>query len=818
MFDTFTNDMRFAARTLRKSPGFSAIAIATLALGIGANTAIFSVVDGVILRPLSYPEAGRLFVIHEVVPKFSHIAPLIPVNAMHFREWRGKARSFDQMALIGGFTTNLTGTGEPERLPIARVSPGLFGMLGFKTQLGRTFTEEEDRPGRDRVVVLSHELWMRRFAADPGVVGRKILLDGNPYEVVGVLRPSHFPKLSQLYAMTISEERPQLWKPFALRDSEKEAMGDFNFVCIARLRRGVSPSQALSELNVLQANYIRDLPASELPEKIELRAALMPLQDQMTGRARAGLELLLAAVGMVLLVGCVNIANLLLARAVGRRREIAIRSAIGASAGRLICQALVESLFLSFMGGLLGVAVAYAAVRAILAYAPIDLPRMDEVHLDARVLLFTLAVSIVTGLLFGLLPAWRFSKSDPQEALQSGARGATAGRMSGRLRSLLVSVETGLSAMCLIAAGLLLHSFVKLVNVDRGFDVNRILTVDFTLPYNRYPSTEKRAVLLHSLVERVEALPGVRSAGVSNRLPLSGEGGNNLLNLEGQNLPLMERPLADIRDVSPDYFRTMGIPLRSGRIFAETDRNRKLALVSPLTAERLWPGQNAIGKRFRIGGDDSPLVEVVGVVGDIRGASLSKKPSLTVYTPYWQRGFSDMSLAVRTASDPAALSSAIRTAIRQIDSELPVQAFRTMQAIMTESIAQRRFQMDLVLLFAMAAMLLATLGIYGVVSYSVAQRTNEMGVRIALGAQPGAIARLVLRQGLVPVIAGLAAGVAASLTLGRFVGSLLFGVSAADPFTICAVIGLLTGVAAAASYVPAHRATHVDPVTALRYE
>jgi len=808
------NDLRFAGRTMRKNPGFSAIAIATLALGIGANTAIFSVVDHVILRSLGYPEAERLFTIHEVVPKFANLAPLIPVNAMHFREWRKKAHSWDQLALLGGITFNLTGIGEPERIPAARVSPNIFPMLGMQTQLGRTFTDDEDQPGRDRVVVLNHELWVRRFGADPNIVGRNLMLDGKPYEIIGVLRAGlHFPKLSQLYAMTVSEDRPQLWKPFAVRDDELDEMGDFNFACIARLKHGVAASQALSELKVLQADFVKNAPF-----KVELRAALIPLQDQITGRSRTGLELLLAAVGAVLLIGCVNIANLLLARAIGRRREIAIRSAIGASRSRLVRQALVESLLLSGMGGLFGMIVAQAVIRAIVAYAPVDLPRMDEVHLDLRVLLFTLVVSILTGLLFGFLPAWRFAKADLQDAMKSGARGATAGRGSGRLRSLLVGVETGLSAMCLIAGGLLLHSFVKLMHVDRGFEVQRIVTVDLSLPASRFPEIEKRAFFLRSLLQGVASLPGVTSAGISNRLPLSGEGGNNLVDVEGSKLPLMERPLADIRQVNPDYFRTMGVPLRSGRIFDEADRKREVALVSAMTAQGLWPGQNAVGKRIRMGGDDSKLIEVTGIVGDILGVSLDKAPTLTVYVPYWQRNYNQMSLVVKTAMDPAGASSAIRSAIRQTDADMPVPAIRTMEDIVTESVAQRRFQLSMVLLFSLAATLLASLGIYGVVSYSVAQRTNEVGIRMALGANPGNIGSMMLRQELLPAALGTVTGVLTSLALGRVLRSLLFGVSAADPVTICGVVAVLSAVAAIATYIPAHRATRVDPVTALRYE
>ncbi|HEX4594525.1 MAG TPA: ABC transporter permease [Bryobacteraceae bacterium] len=808
------NDLRFAGRMLRKDWGFHTVAIATLALGIGANTAIFSVVDGIILRPLAYRESQQLIVIHEVMPRFVKFAPMIPVNAMHFLDWRKNARSFSGMALIGGMTLNLTGSGEPERFSAARVSPSLFPMLGVQALLGRAFLNEEDQAGHDRVVVLNEALWRRRFNADPNVIGRKILLDGNPYEIIGVLPASfRFPKMNQLFAMITSGEQPEIWKPFALRDEERDEMGDFNYVCIARLAPGVSQAQALSELNVIQGNL-----GARLPEKVELRAALVPMQEQIFGRARSGLQLMLAAVGAVLLIGCVNIANLLLARATTRRREMAIRSAIGASSGRLVRQMLIESLTLSGLGGLVGVIIAYAAIRIILASAPVDLPRLDEIHLDARVLLFTMAISILAGLLFGLLPAWRYAQADPQEAMRTGARGTTVGKGSGRLRSLLVTLEVGLSALCLVAGGLLLHSFFKLIHVDRGFETQRIVTVGMNLPATRYPDRDKRAAFLRTLLDRVSALPGVTSAAVSNMLPLSGEGGNNVISPEGSTLPLVERPVADIRQVNPDYFRTFGISLRSGRFFTDQDRGRNVALLSALTAERIWPGQNPLGKRLHVGGDDSPLIEVVGIAGDVRGVSLNKSPSATVYLPYWQRNFNRAALAVKTGMDAAAAYSSIRSAIRAVDPELPVPAFQTMDEILAASVAQRKFQMTLVLLFGLTALLLASLGIYGVVSYSVAQRTNEMGIRMALGASRAGIRSLVLRQSLPPVLLGLAAGVVASLGLSRVLSSLLFGVGAGDPMTMIGVSALLGAVAIVAAYIPARRATQVDPITALRYE
>ena len=814
MFDGLVSDFRLAARMLRKDLGFSAIAILTLALGIGANTAVFSLVDRVILRPLEYREPGRLYAMHEMVPRFAHIAPVVPINAMHFREWVKNAKSFEGMAMIAGMTLNLTGSGEPERVPAARVSASLFRVLGVQPQAGRTFVDGEDQPGRDAVVVLSDELWRRRFGGDPGVVGQTIQLNGRAQQIVGVLpRDFQFPRLSELYAMTISGERPQIWKPLAIADQDLSDMGDFNYAGIGRLRPGVTASQARGELNAIQAEF-----AKRIPEKVELRAELTPLQDQITGRASGGLVLLLAAVGAVLLIACVNIANLLLARATARRREMAVRTALGAGAGRLLRQALAESLLLSVSGGLLGMALAYGVIGAIVHYAPVDLPRMSEVQPDGRLLVFNLAVSVAAGLLFGLLPAWRFAHADPQDALKSGARGTTAGRTSGQLRSLLVSVEVGLSTLCLIAGGLLLHSFVKLLRVDKGFEAERVVTVDLNLPPSRYPDLEKRQAFLRTLMEQVSAVPGVAAAGVANLLPLGGEGGNNLVAPEGRNLPTMERPLVDVRTVNPNYLAVMSIPVHAGRSFHESDRGHPVALVSALTAQRIWPGENPIGKRFRIGGDQSALIDIVGVAGDVRGVSLNRAPSSTIYLPYWQRFYGTVSLVVRTASERVAVGSGIRSAIRRIDPELPVPAFRTMDDVVAASVAPRRFQMTLVLLFAAAALLLASLGIYGVVAYSVGQRSAEMGIRMALGAAPGSIRRMVLRQGLTPVAAGLAAGVIGSLALARLLANLLFGVSGGDPLTLSSVVGILTLVAAAATYIPAHRATRVDPASALRQE
>jgi putative ABC transport system permease protein len=803
VIDALLTDCRFALRILRKNPGFSAAALATLALGIGATTAMFSAVDHVLLRPLAYDRPDRLYAVHE---------GRIPVNGTHFEYWRRHAQSFEHMALIGRVTHNLTGSGDPELLSGARVSPALFPMLGIPPLVGRTFIEEEDQSGHDAVVLLDHDLWQGRFAADPNVVGRRILLDGRSYEVVGVLPADfRFPKLSDLFRLTVSAERPQFWKPFALGQDERAPLGDFNFACIVSLRPGVSPSSAFGELRSLQA-----LLSAQLPQKFELESALVPLQDQITGRSRTGLEVLLAAVGIVLLIGCVNLANLLLTRASGRRREIAIRAAIGASRARLARQMLVESLLLSSIGGALGAALAYGAVRVLARSAPVNLPRLDEIHVDIRVLLFTMAISLAAGLLFGILPAWRVSRTDPQDAVKATTRTATPGARSARVRSVLVAVEVGLSAACLVAGGLLLHSLVKLMNVDAGFDARRVVTVGLNLPTTRYLEPQARATFMRRVLEGVQALPGVSAAGVSNMLPLGGEGGNNSVTPEGAAPSGTLPPVADIRLVNTDYFRTMGIPVERGRLFDETDGDHPVVLVSALTARRLWPEQDPIGRRLQLG--NSSLMRVTGVVGDIRGVSLTREPSLTVYVPYWQRSRNRLSLVVRTDVEGVAIASGVRGVIRRIDPELPVPAVRTMEELVALSVAQQRFQTTLVLLFGMAAALLASIGIYGVISYSVTQRTSELGIRMALGAHPGSIRAMVMRQGLVPVLAGLAGGLGVSMIAGRLMSDLLFGVRAIDPPTMAAVVVVLAGVAGVAGYVPARRATRIDPVTALRQE
>jgi predicted permease len=807
-------DFRYALRALGRNPGYAAIVILILAAGIGANTAMFSLVDGVLLRALPFHEPEQLYAIQEAVPKFANIAPDFPVNAMHFLEWRKRWTAAEQISLIDGRTFNLTSGGEPERVNAARVSANLFPMLGVQPELGRGFLEEEDHPGRDQVVLLSDGIWRRRFHADPNVLGQKVILNDKPFEVIGVMPAGlKMPRLSQLQSMHIEDADPEIWKPLAVSDDELELMGDFNFGCIVRLKKGVSASRALDELNALEADLIRTL-----PEKMELRAKMSPLQQQMTGRSRSGLLLLLSAVGAVLLIVCVNIANLMLARATGRRREFAIRAAVGASTRRLLRQMLTESLVVAAIGGALGIALAYGALDLILTNAPLDIARLNEVRIDGRVLAVACGLTLLSALLFGLLPAWRSSRVDPQEGMRSSGRSFSESRHSGRMRAVLVALEVGLSTVCLAAAGLLLNSFVRLMHVDKGFDAEQVISVEMYLSGTRYSDDKKRSEFLRKTLEAVAPLPGVTATGVVNILPLGGEGNNNLLVLDGVNLPLFERPLVDMRSVNGDYFHAMGIPLRAGRTFDESDRKHGVALIGESTARKTWPGENPIGKKFHFGETSAPLLEVIGVAGDVRGNGLQKVPQQVVYLPYWYRGRSANSLVVRTGMDPKAIAGAVRAELRKLDPELPVPQYRTMQDIVSASVSERRFQLTLVLVFAGIALVLACLGIFGVVSYTVAQRRGEMGIRLALGATAGNLRSLVVRQGLAPVVIGLACGIGGALALGRVMQGLLFGVNASDPWTLAGVSFLLIGVAAAACYIPAARVSRADPLSALRYE
>jgi putative ABC transport system permease protein len=810
MFDAVSQDVRYAWRSLRRTPLFTILAVLILSAGIGATTALFSVLDQAVIRPLPYTNPEQLVVVHEILP--TSVTPRSPVNAAHFEEWRAATRSFERMALLFPAIFTLSGTSEPERIGGARVSASLFAMLGAPILHGRTFLKGEDAPGQDRVVVLGHDLWIRRFGGDVAIVGQPIRLDGEPYTVVGVLASGfELPSVSRLYPMTVIADRPQIWTPLGLRPSERTSAQSFKFVCIARLRPQVSATQAISELNALQREIGRRLPGN-----IDLRASVVSLHEQLTGPSRGGLELLLASAAVVLLVACVNIASLCLARGIARQHELAILHALGASRGRLLGQLLAESLTIAAAAGLFAAGIAPALIRLIAISAPVDLPRIEQVALDGRVLMFTAILALMCAVVVGLMPAWR-SSLVAMGGLKTASKGMSAGS-EGRLGSLLVALEVAAGTACVIVAGLLAVSLANVLSVDAGFGHTRIIAGELRMPSSRY-DLERASTFLRTLKEAAESIPGVESVGISDRVPLKGEGGNNSIAPEGTDLPPLQRPVASLQLADGAYFRTLAISLVAGRVFEEADRQRPpVAVVAASAAARIWPGQNVIGKRFRIGPDTSPLIEIVGIVGDVRGVSLESGPRPSVYLPYWHAVVGQASLTLRTAREPATVVPALRAAIRQLDPEMAPPAFETIEEIIAGSVKARRFQTNLALLFAMTTLVLTSVGLYSALSNATRRRMREIAIRIALGAKPADIRRMVLVQGLTPVAAGIGAGFVVALGIAPLLRGLLFGISPTDPRVFALTSSVLGSVALVAAYLPSLRASQVNPIAAMRSE
>ncbi|MGC2253447.1 MAG: ABC transporter permease, partial [Candidatus Acidiferrales bacterium] len=808
---------KYALRMLAKSPGFAAIAILTLALGIGANTAIFSVVNGVLLRPLSFQQPQQLCVIREIIPQLTKFYPTFPANYPDFLIWQKQLHSFENIAIAEGISMDFTARGSAVELPGAKVSASLLDTLGIHPARGRNFRPEEDAKGHDQEVILTDSFWRSEFHADPSIVGKSITLDGKSYAIAGVLPSSfHFPQDAELGPLTSFNPHLAFLKPLGENPADDDLLGEFDYSAIGRLKPGVSLAQALAELNVAQAQI-----AKQANEHLDLRAELIPLASQILGPARQGLLFLLAAVGAVLLIVCVNLANLLLARVPRRMREAAIRTALGASRARLVRQMLTESLLLGISGGALGILLASFGVRAIISAAPPGIPRLAEVSLDGHVLLFAIFISIFTAALFGILPAWRVAHAEPQDALKSGALNTTESRRTRRLRSSLIGLEVALSTVLLILGGLFTSSLVHLLRVNTGFSVEHVLAADVDLPPQNYSSNAASTRFYDQSLAAMRALPGVRSVGWINFLPLEGEGSVSPIARAGTNKADIARmPLADYRIVRPDYFSAMGIPVIAGRAFADADRGRKLVVVSQKVAERLWPGQNPIGQMCLTSWGGWKPFQVIGVAGDIRTVQMDKSPVMMVYLqdfPFDHVAWGG-SIVVRTTMDPSGAASAVRDAIHRVDPDVPITALRPMSDMVSKSVDTRRFQMLLALLFAVCALFLASLGIFGVVAYSVEQRRHELGIRMALGAQLGNLRGMILRQGMAPVIAGLAVGIALAIALGQLVASLLFGVHAFDPLTFACVTLVVVLVALAACYIPARRAMRVDPMVALRYE
>ena len=804
----FWQDLRYGVRNLLRNPGFCAVAILALALGIGPNTAIFTMVNAVLLKPLPLPEPNRVVMIWGTLLKSGF--DQLPVSAADYLEWKKQSRSFDQMSAafaIPEFGLNVSGVGEPERASAALASKEFLPALGIRPVAGRNFLPDEDRPGGPPAVIISNALWQRRFHSDAAAIGRTLTVDGIPRTVVGVVPHD----LTELVSADV-------WLPTAIDPNDPERR-NHNYGIVARLKPGVTVAQARAEMTVIARRLESAYPATNTGWGI----TLFPMAEMFTGRIRPVLLILLGAVGLLLLIACANLANLLLARAATREKEVAIRGALGAARRRIIRQLLTESLVLAMAGGALGVVLAEWGVRLLRSVIPDMFPMLQHMSVDIPVLAFTFGISILTGLLFGLVPAWRSSRADVNTTLKEAAGRSESAGGSHRIRSFLLASEVALAVLLSVSAGLLLRSFARVTAVDPGVRTDHLLTMNVSLPQAIYDTPLKRSTFYKNLIERLDALPGVRSAGAVLYLPLrvsilSFRIGVNSFIIEGRP-PVTEdqQPQADYRTVTPGYFTTMGIALRQGRLFDQHDEQdaKRVVLVNEAMVRKHFPHENPLGRRIVMG---TPL-EIVGVVADAKLYGLDAPVEPAVYLPQAQHpGDSSMAIVVRTVGDPAAMASAARREVLKLDPEQPVSNVRTMQAVLSDSLMLRRVSMLLLTVFASLALTLATVGIYGLTAYAVSRRTHEIGLRVALGASRPQILRLVVGRELITSLAGAAIGLGAAFELTRGLAGMLYGVTAKDPLVFACVPLLLIAVSALASYVPARRATRIDPLVALRYE
>jgi putative ABC transport system permease protein len=802
---SLVQDVRFAARLLLRAPGFTFVAVAALALGIGANTAIFSVVDTLLIRPLPYHDGSRLAIVWEFnIPRDGINPSVSPGNFIH---WRELNHSFQELSAISlTFRTTLTGRGDPVELPVQYTSWSLFGVLGVRPQLGRDFTQAEDAPGV-HVVIISDRLWRERFGADPSIVNRAIALDGVAQTVVGIM-PRGF---------SILDKTVDVWSTIGFAPEARTPRGRWILV-VGRLKDGVSLAQAQDDMTRVSAELTRLFPKFDTG----WTSRVVGLRDQLTGDVRPALIVMLGAVGFVLLIACANVGNLILARATGRQRELAVRAALGASRGRLVRQMLGESLLLSFAGSAAGLLLAWWAVvllrTAVAEKLPI--PRLESVGIDGDVLLFTLAAALVSAILFGTAPALSSAGARLTDGLKEGARGGTSGR-GARVRSVFVVVEMALALVLLIGAGLLMRSFAALMHVDPGFDPAHTLTLKVSLPTAKYQQREQVRAFFDEFFARVDALPGVKAAGGTSFLPLNGLGAATGFQIVGRPEPRAgEEPVCDVRVITNHYFQAMGIPLLRGRLFDDRDRgtNVRRLIVNDTLAREYFPNEDPLGKSLVVSWNDSGPDEIVGVVRDVRSQDLEAEPRPMIYWPPARFTYPFMTVAVKTAGDPRAAASTIVSVLHQLDAEVPAADVRTMEAVVDLSLAQRRLTMLLLTIFAAVALVLAAVGIYGVISYSVTQRTQEIGIRMALGAPRASVMRMVVGHAMMLALAGVAAGATGAWLLTRLMQKLLFAVKPSDPVTFLALSVLLALVAAVAASLPGLRATRLDPVIALRSE
>jgi predicted permease len=801
---TLAQDVREAIRRIRRNPGFAAATIGVLAAGIGANTAIFSVVNAVLVRPLPFPEPHRIVSVPHVPPP--EIFPghkTFSVSPANYFDWKAQNDAFESMSIYTAGGVTLTGSGQPEPVRAAFVSADFFSVLAVRPLSGRLFTAGDDEPGRF-VAVLSEGLWKSRFGADAAAIGRSVVADGRAYTIVGVL------PAGVAYPATA-----RLWLPLPFTAEERAIRGIHDFQVLARLRRGVGVDAARARMNAIAARL-----AVQYPEDNKgWGAAVIPLHEDLVGDVKAALLVLLGAVGFVLLIACANVANLVLARTLGRRKEIAVRTALGASRGRILRKVFAETMLLALCGGALGLGIAGLGVRLIAAFFGGRLPRIAEVHLDATVLAFTLGISLLGGALSGAIPALRLTRANPGEALKEGGRAESDGG-SPVLRNALVTVEVALTLMLLFGSGLLLRSLGRLRGVDPGFDPSNVLRAHLSIPEHRYATDAARRGFYEQALERVRALPGVRSAGAINTLPLSPGGSTQPIAIEGApTAALSEQPEVAVRVLAPGTLEALGIPLRRGRDVTAADRESAAAvvLVSEAMAKKFWPDQEALGKRLTMTFYPGVVREVVGVVGDVKLLGVARTdPVAALYVPHGQLPLSWMSLVARTEQDPRLLGPAVSAAVHAIDPDLAVVDVGTMEEYLGTSLSEARFRMLLLAVFAGLALLLSAVGIYSVLAYAVRSRTREFGIRMALGAEGSRLVRMVVSQGMRPALLGLAIGIAGSFALSRLLSTLLFGVAPTDLATFAAASALLAAVSLAACAVPAWRATRVAPTVALR--
>jgi putative ABC transport system permease protein len=807
-------DLRYSIRRLLKSPGFTTIVILTLGLGIGANTAIFSVVDTVLLQPLGYRQPDRLVTINHFYQSEALNNLEAPVSAIGFRDYRDKTKSFEAVAVETGWSVNLTGTGDPERVPASRVSGDYFRVFGIAPQLGRVFGRDEDQPGKNQVVVLSDGLWKRIYGGDRGVVGKTIQLNAQSYTILGVMPPGF---------KAFFNGPADIWTPLALDPKQFDPQRYTNewLNLTARLKPGVSAKQAGAEMHAF-AEQVRRLYPNSVGKEWTLR--VRTLNELATGDIRPALLVLLGAVAFVLLIACANVANLLLARVTSRQKEVAIRTALGADRWVLVRQLLTESVLLALAGGVLGLGIAYWSVRTLVAIVP-NIPRAEQLGIDGSVLAFTLGLSVFTGLLFGVVPALQTSRTNLHETLKEGGRTGSAD-VSGRvLRRVLVVGEVALAMTLLIGAGLLIKSVAKLQRVKPGFDPDRLLTFELSLPNAKYPSDTIRQQVFASMIERVRQVPGVVAVGGTSTMPFAGDWSTSSFDIEGlQRAPNEPGPWGDIRVVTNGFFRTMRIPLLQGREFTSQDTrgSQRVVVIDEEFVRKYFHNQNPIGKRITFDGNtakDPKYIDIVGVVGHTMHEGLDAKPRIQVYLSDAQRGgFQSMAVAVRTSGDPLLMTRPVREAIHSIDKDMPLSFVKSMDDLLESSLGQRRLSMILLGAFSTIAMLLASIGIYGVLAYSVTQRSRELGIRMALGAARGRVLRLVIGQGMVLAVIGIAIGLVGAFALTRLLAAQLYSITPTDLGTFVGVSFLLATIALVATLVPALRATRVDPVVALREE